>query len=319
MSPVDTPTIYLGLDIAKDSLQLDATVLPALPSVPNTRAGHQRLCKALHKLQTQTKTQVHLVLEATGGYERLLEDCLHEANILFSRVMPKRVRSLADAHSILAKTDAIDAKVLTLFGQKINPSPTQPQSPSQRDLADFTQRRNQLMSMLVQEKNRLPAHRHPEIIKEAKNTIAQLNKKIEHYDVLIRELGTQDVALSNNVKRLCQIKGVASTTAYSVLAAMPELGTLNRREVAALAGLAPRNRDSGAKQGKRVITGGRAHARRALYMAALSASRSNSILQPFYQNLINSGKPAKSALTAVMRKLICLMNNLLKNPDFTLA
>lgn len=318
MSPEDiSPTIYLGIDVAKDSLQIDAAVLPALPAVPNTRAGRQRLLKAILKLKK--KGHPHLILEATGGYERPLEDALHDADIRFTRTLPSRVRALANAHGILAKTDAIDAQVLTLFGQQVKPMPTVMPTRTQRDLSDFSQRRAQLISLLVREKNRLHTHAHPEVIKEAEQTIALLQKQIERWDTLIMELSDHDPVLKDKVQRLTQLQGVATTTAHGVLAAMPELGTMNRQQVAALAGLAPRNRDSGNVKGKRIITGGRATARRALYMAAVSASRCNPVLKPFYQRMIHAGKPPKTALTAVMRKLLTTMNKMIKDPHFTLA
>jgi transposase len=318
MSTEDTsPTIYLGIDVAKDSLQIDAALLPALPSVPNTRAGHQRLLKALLKLKK--KGRPHLILEATGGYERPLEDALHDADISFTRIHPKRVRALAEVHGILAKTDALDAQVLTLFGRQIKPAPTARPTRTQRDLSDFSQRRAQLISLLVREKNRLHTHAHPEVIKEAEQTITLLQQQIEQWDARILKLGEHDPVLKDKVHRLSQLQGVAATTAHGVLAAMPELGTMNRQQVAALAGLAPRNRDSGNVKGKRTIGGGRATARRALYMAAVSASRCNPVLKPFYQRMISAGKPPKTALTAVMRKLLTTMNKMIKDPNFTLA
>ncbi len=322
MSPEDTvPTIYLGIDVAKDSLQIDVAVLPALASVPNTREGHQRLLKALHKLKTKHKDKVsfHVIFEATGGYERLLEASLHDADITFSRIHPKRGRSLVDAHGVLAKTDAIDAHWLTRFGQDIKPAPTLKPTQTQRDLTDFNVRRSQLMSELVKEKNRLHTHANPAVIKEAEQTIAFLKKQIEYWDNRICALGAHDPVLHDKVQRLSQLQGVGATTAHGVLAALPELGTMNRQQVAALAGLAPRNRDSGTVKGKRTIGGGRAQARRALYMAAVSASRCNPVLKPYYNRLINDGKAPKTALTAVMRKLLCTMNQMLKDPLFTLA
>ena len=149
--------------------------------------------------------------------------------------------------------------------------------------------------------------------------LAQLEKQISKVEALLEELLKEHAPLAGQVQRLDDIMGVGRLTAVMVMATMPELGTLNRRQAAVLAGLCPYNRDSGQWAGKRCISGGRAEVRRALYMAALSASRSNHLLKPFYDRLIAAGKPAKVALTAVMRKLIVLMNHLLKNPNFSLA
>lgn len=322
MRPNDSPQIiHLGIDVAKDSLQVDNTVLPALPVVPNTKAGHQRLIKAILKLKTKAKalSQVHVVLEATGGYERPLMDALHQAAIPVSRMNAARVRAFATATGTLAKTDPIDARMLTLFGQKMAPAPTVQLTDTQRELAEITQRRTQLIKLLVMEKNRLPTHSHPILIKQAQKGLQALQKQIDQLDALVTKLSQQNPDLQQKIQRLCQLKGVSTVTAQGVLAAMPELGTLNRRQAASLAGLAPRNRDSGSKEGRRYISGGRTEVRRALYMAALTASHHNPILKTFYQHLINEGKAPKLALTAVMRKLLSVMNQLIKNPDFTLA
>jgi transposase len=316
MSPDDiTPIVYLGSDVAKPSLQLDDVLLPSLPQVPNTKAGHQRLIKALCKLPGRP----HLVVEATGGYERPLVEALHEADIPVSVLHPARVRAFANACGTLAKTDAVDARMLTLFGQKMTPAPTCRPSATQMALADITQRRHQLTGMLVMEKNRLPTYRQPKILKKAQAMLKYIQAQIDHLDEMAQELAAQDPELKHKLQRLTTLQGVGPLTAQGVLAALPELGTLNRRQCAALAGLAPRNRDSGSYQGKRSIGGGRTQARRSLYMAAVSAIRCNPVLKALYQRLIAAGKPAKVALTAVMRKLLCTMNQILKNPQFNVA
>jgi transposase len=318
MSPNNTPIIYVGVDVAKLTLQLDPTHL-GLAQVDNTAAGLKTLLKVLAKLQRKSNAIVHLVCEATGGHERLLMQALHEAGIPHSVLNGARARAFAKALGKEAKTDAIDALVLTSFGQQMQPPPTIPPTAEQRYLSSLISRRTQLVDMLVMEKNRLPTHSLPAVLKLAKLTLKHLQSQIAKLEVLIAKHTHDSQELHQRVQRLCLMQGVGQITATGLLATLPELGSLNRAQIAALAGLAPRNRDSGQYQGKRMIKGGRAPVRRYLYMAALSASRSNSKLKALYQRLIEKGKPAKVALTAVMRQLLVVLNSLLKNPNFSLA
>lgn len=318
MSPNNTPIIYVGVDVAKLTLQIDPTHL-GLAQVDNTAAGLKTLLKALAKLQRKSNATVHLVCEATGGHERLLVEALHEASIPLSVLNAARARAFAKASGEEAKTDAIDALVLTSFGVQMKPAPTTPPSPQQRYLSSLVSRRTQLVDMLVMEKNRLPTHTEPQVLKLAKLTLKHLQTQIDKLEALIAEHTKHTAELQQRVARLCLMQGVGQVTATGLLATLPELGTFNRGQIAALAGLAPRNRDSGQYKGKRMIKGGRAPVRRYLYMAALSASRTNTKLKALYQRLIQKGKPAKVALTAVMRQLLCVLNSLLKYPNFSLA
>lgn len=317
MSHNDTPTIFLGIDVAKDFLQIDTAVLPKLSSVANTTAGIKILIKAIEKL----KKTVHVVFEASGGYEQLLKDELHHAEIFLSVVHASRVRHYAKSMGVLAKNDALDASIITRYAQAkgVKLVPCAAPSATQLDLRELSDRRAQLIKMRVMEQNRFAGHRHAAVIKDAKKLIEYLTKQIDQIDVMLNKLAVKDGELQQKVERLSQVKGVGATTALAVLATLPELGTLNRREVASLAGLAPRDHDSGTYRGRRYIKGGRPEARRALYMAAVSASRSNPVLVSFYKKKREQGKPAKVALTAVMRKLLCVMNTLIKNPEFSLA
>lgn len=281
-----TTIIHLGIDVAKDFLQIDTAIIPRLPQVPNTQAGFKTLLKALHKLPHP----VHVVFEATGGDERPLLDALHQAAIPLSLLHPARGRDFAKACGLRAKTDALDAAALTRFASQRQPAPTPQPTQNQRDLQELTPRRTQLLKLLVMEKNRLPTHRLPALRQDAQETVDHLQAQIDHLDTLLQELAADDPALQQRAQRLGQIQGVGTTTALAVLAALPELGALNRRQAAALAGLAPCHRDSGRRQGLRCIGGGRAQARRALYRAAVSAARGNPVLRPFYQQLIAKGK-----------------------------
>lgn len=306
------PSVYAGLDIAKASLQLH--LQSKFFDLPNTPEGHAQLIKRLAAIPG-----VHLICEATGGYERAVVAALHAAAQPVSVINPARVRQFARASGELAKTDPIDAAVLTAFGQAFTPEATPPRTEIEIKMAALVTRRVQLLELRVAEAQRADTCADPDLRKLFTPWLAQMEKQIAKVEALIEALLKEQAPLADQVQRLDDIMGVGRLTAVMVLATMPELGQLNRREAAALAGLCPYNRDSGQWAGKRCISGGRAEVRRALYMAALSASRSNHLLKPFYDRLIAAGKPAKVALTAVMRKLIVLMNHLLKNPNFSLA
>lgn len=318
MSTNNTTTIHMGVDVAKLTLQLDPTHL-GIAQVDNTAASLKTLLKAVARLQRKSKATVHLVCEATGGHERLLVEAAHEAGIPISVLHAARARAFAKALGKEAKTDAIDALMLTCFGQQMHPPPTTPPTPEQRYLTSLVSRRAQLVDMLVMEKNRLPTHTEQAVLKLAKLTLKHLQAQIAKIEELLAQHTARTEELQHRVQRLCLLQGVGTITATGLAATLPELGKLNRAQIAALAGLAPRNRDSGAFKGKRTIGGGRAPVRRYLYMAALTARRMNPKLNALYQRLIEKGKPAKVALTAVMRQMLCVLNSLLKNPDFSLA
>lgn len=306
------PPVYAGLDIAKATLQL--RVQGHSGQWPNTPAGHRQMIQRLAAIPA-----AHVVCEATGGYEHAVVAALQAASIPVSVINPARARQFARASGQLAKTDPIDADQLAAFGQAFAPAPTPPRTDSEIKLAALVTRRAQLLQLQVAESQRAEDCADPALRKLFTSWLARLAKEITKIEELIAQLLAQEAALAKRVERLEQITGVGRITAVSVLAAMPELGRLNRRQAAALAGVSPYNRDSGQWAGKRSISGGRPEVRRALYMAALSASRRNHLLKPFYDRLIAAGKPAKVALTAVMRKLIVLMNRLLKDDQFQLA
>ena len=307
-----TVPVYVGLDIAKATLQLHLQGKSC--DLPNTTGGHTQLLKRLAAIPG-----CHVICEATGGYERAVVAALHATNITVSVINPARVRQFARASGELAKTDPIDAAMLMAFGQAFAPDPTPPRTSTEIKMTALVARRAQLLKLHVAERQRADTCVEPALRKLFTAWLAQMEKQIAKVEALIEELLAEQTARAGRVQRLDEITGVGRITAVTVLATIPELGPLNRRQVAALAGLCPYNRDSGQWAGKRCISGGRAEVRRALYMAALSASRSNHLLKPFYNRLIAAGKPGKVALTAVMRKLIVLMNHLLKNPQFTLA
>ena len=298
-------TIYAGLDIAKLNLQLH--LAGRQYSLSNTAPGYRQLLKHL-----AGQPGVQVVCEATGGYERDVVAALHHAQVPVSILNPARVRDFAKAQGQRAKTDPIDAGVLTDFGRTFQPKPTAQRSAQEQQLTELVRRRLQLVEVLVAQRLQLAGLTLPALQRQTKTLIGQLAKQIQQVEKQLQELRAQTPALDQRAHTLQTIKGVGELTALGVLAELPELGTLNRGQAAALSGLAPHPRESGRWKGRRTTGGGRAQVRRVLYMAALVAARANPILKPFYQRLRTAGKPAKVALTAVMRKLIVHMNHLLK-------
>jgi len=304
-------TIYTGLDIAKLNLQLH--LAGRIHDLPNTAAGHRRLCKLL-----AAQPGGHVVCEATGGYERAVVTALQAAKVPVSVLNPARVRNFARAQGQRAKTDDIDAAVLTAYGQALQPKPTAPRTEQEQQLTELVRRRVQVLEVLVAQRLQAERLTLPALRRQAQSLIHRLERDLKQIEAQLATLRAQTAVLDARVQKLEAITGVGQLTALSVLAELPELGTLNRHQAAALAGLAPHPRDSGQWRGQRHIGGGRAPVRRALYMAALVAARSNHVLKVFYQRLRAAGKPAKVALTAVMRKLVVLMNHTLKHPNFVL-
>jgi transposase len=302
-------TIHAGLDIAKLNLQLH--LVGRLHDLPNTTVGHRRLLKLL-----AAQPGVHVVCEATGGYERDVVAALHEASVPVSVLNPARVRHFARATGQRAKTDPIAAAVLSAYGQALQPKPTAPRTAQEQQLAELFRRRVQVLEILVAQRQQAERLSLPALRRQAQSLVRRLERDVKQIEAQLKVLRTEATALDERVQKLEAITGVGQITALGVLAELPELGTLNRRQAAALAGLAPHPRESGQWHGRRSIGGGRAPVRRALYMAALVADHSNRQLKEFYQRLRAAGKPAKVALTAVMRKLIVLMNHTLKHPNF---
>jgi transposase len=300
--------VYLGADIAKDLIELAGLGLPLPPSIPNTPIGFRQLLKLLAK----SERKVHIICEATGPYHRAFVHALHQANITVSVLNPSRARHFARAKGLLAKTDSIDAQMLAECGPALKAVPTPAPDPLMVQLADLVTRRAQLVEVRASERTRLQQTAGKVAIASIKRHIVFLDHEIKAFLTRITQLIKALPALQHKVELLTQVKGVGSLTAASLLACLPELGSLSKNQVTSLAGLAPFNRDSGAHRGTRSIRGGRRDVRQTLFMAAFSASRSNPILMAFYQRLMAKGKPHKVALTAVMRKLLIHLNSLLK-------
>ena len=314
LSMKETNTLYIGIDISKDTFDASLDAETSV-SFSNDPSGYHRLLKMILSHEDSTP---HIVCEPTGGYEKNLLSFLWERSISLSLVNASKIRSFARAQGRLAKTDKIDAHIIREFGLAMNPSRTKAPSAKLEELAALMQRRKQLDLMYQQEQQRFAQARAAIIKRSHKQIMKMLQKQLDDIQKLIEKLFDGDDDLRQKKERIEQVKGVGPITSATLLAELPELGTLSRREIAALVGVAPMNRDSGKFRGRRTTQGGRFDARKTLYMSALVASRHNPILKAFYQKLIQKGKAPKLALTAVMRKLIILINRLLKNPNFTL-
>ena len=305
MTPAQPNPLYVGVDVAKATLQV--FLEGAQASFTNTPAGRRALCQ---KLQPLANAQV--VCEATGGYEQALVQALHKTRLSVSVVNPAQVRAAAQAKGQRAKTDKIDARMLTEYGQLYQPAPTPALSQSQRQLVALIGWLHQLVEAQAIAKTQAEHHTDRFVRQQHQALLEHYEAQIKATEAKLHQLLKADPQLQQRAQALDAIEGVGLRTALVVLSHMPELGYLNRQEVAALAGLAPWTRDSGTLKGIRCIGGGRPEVRVALYMCALSAVRHNPILREFYQRLIAKGKPGKVALTAVMRKLLVYMNHKLK-------
>jgi transposase len=306
---MSTSPVYLGADIAKASIELFGPGLSVPPAIANTPAGYRSLLKSL----ARSAVLVHVVCEATGPYHRPLVAALQAAAVPVSVVNPRLPRDFARSRNQLAKTDKIDARILADYGGSAQPAPTPRPEPCLVQLQEYVARRGQLVAEHAAETNRLEQTRCPRMRTSVRAHQRWLQREIGKIEDLVRELVKSTPSLRAKVARLTTVEGVGSLTATALLAALPELGTLSKNEVAALAGLAPFNRDSGAFRGRRTISGGRLSVRTALYMSALTAARCNPCLKPVYQRLIAKGKPHQLALVAIMRKLLIHRNRLLKS------
>ena len=298
--------VYLGVDIAK--AYLDTAIGNEKSRFSNDALGHRQLINWIK----QKPAKVQVICEPSGGYERALVRALVGAQLKITLVPANRVRQFARAAGILAKTDRMDAKLLCAFGEAMQPGTISASQLEQQHLRELESQRRHLTHLLVMEQNRAARMSDLCVCKMNRRLITQIKKQIEQLDLLIKGHIDQSHELSAKAAKLTAISGVGARTAALLLAQLPELGELNRREIAALVGVAPFNRDSGRMRGKRAIYGGRKPVRHGLYMAALVAAHHNPILRNFYLRLRAAGKPAKLALTATMRKLLIVLNSALK-------
>lgn len=252
-----------------------------------------------------------VVVEASGGYETALVSELVSRGVAVALVNPSRVRAFAKAEGILAKTDKIDARVIARFGATMKPKARARREEAQVELNELVSRRRQLVEMLTGEKNRLQTAS-PTMQKQIASHVAWLQSEIETLEQQISQAIKANPAWLETANRVEQVPGIGFITAATLVADLPELGQLNRQKIAALVGVAPFNHDSGKHHGKRHIFGGRTSVRSVLYMATLSAIRHNPVIKAFYQHLLDKGKLKKVALTACLRKLLVILNTLVK-------
>ena len=310
--PEKLPVDYVGLDIADARLDYCLGETDE-GSCDNRSEGRQQLINRIKQLP-----HPRVVCEASGGYEKVVVAELLAAGIEVCVVQPGRVRAFAYAEGLLAKTDRIDARLLRRFGQKVTLRLAEPLDPASATLRELLEHRRQLTEQLSEVEGRLHLAG-PTLTKLLQKQRAFLQQQIETVEKMIHEHIDQNPDMRRKAERLQEMKGVGPVLAATLLAYVPELGKIDSAKLSALIGVAPHPDDSGTTARPRHVRGGRAPVRHVLYMAAVAASRYNTILAAFYQRLKARGKPAKVCLVAVMRKMLCTLNRLIEDPTFALA
>ncbi len=296
--------VYIGVDVSK--LTLDCSIADRCLQLPNNSKGFAKLCSML-------PDNAHVVFEATASYHRALELHLHSHAVVLSKVHPRSVRDFARARKCMAKTDRIDARILGLFAQAVPPEPSPAPDPARSALAECNALREHYVAIRTQMTNHKGHLSSSTCLRSMNALLRSLERQIEAIEMAAAAQIKTDPLLAAQYSALRSHHGVGPVCASTLLACLPELGHASRGQIASLAGLAPFNRDSGACRGQRHILGGRSRVRRALYMAALSAARSNPPLNAFYLRLRTAGKPPKVALIATARKLLIALNSSLKS------
>ena len=299
--------LFVGIDVSKDCLDVAVRPTGEAWQVPYDSQGSSDLVDRLGELAPQL-----VVLEATGGIEMALAGELAASQLAIAVVNPRHVRDFARAAGKLAKTDALDAQVLAHFAEAMRPASRPLPDASSQELRALVARRRQLVEMITAEKNRMRTATR-RIRPKVQEHIRWLEESLEGLDQDLGDFMRSSPMWNDKDELLRSTPGVGPVLSMTLLSDLPELGALNRSEIAALVGVAPFNRDSGTLRGKRKVWGGRGQVRAALYMAALVATRYNPVLRDFYQRLCAAGKPKKVALTTCMRKLLTILNVMIKN------
>ncbi len=302
--------IYVGIDVSKDGVDVAAGSGGAVRRFANTPAGVGNLIRRLKSLLVAL-----VVLEATGGYEERLADELDDAGHAVAVVNPGRIRSFARSLGVLAKTDAIDARIIARYAEVVKPPARVQPSRAVRTLAALVGRRDQLLAMQVADRNRLELVSDPTVRGDIRRAVAGFKRRITTLDRKISAAIAADRELKARDELLTSVPGVGPALASTMAAYLPELGSLDNKAIAALVGVAPFNRDSGRSSGKRYVWGGRSQIRKVLYMGALVATRHNPAIRAFYERLVADGKPKKLALTACMRKLLVILNAMVRHGE----
>lgn len=296
----------VGIDVSKHHLDIFDEALGVSERIANAP-------QAITQLVARWRCDALVVFEATGIYDLELREALRQAGIRFARINPARARDFARASGQLAKTDPIDARMLAAFARAMRPATEQVISPARNTLARLAKRRDQLVHMRAQEKNRRSEAEDRAMVERIARLIEILDREIAEIEVDIGALINAEPELADDAQLMRSMPGVGPVACMQLIAQMPELGRIGPKQAAALAGLAPFNVDSGAYRGKRKIGGGRKRVRDALYMAALNAVRRADHFKTFYARLRNAGKPAKLALIAVARKLLTVLNAMMRD------
>lgn len=299
----------VGVDVSK--AKLDIASEGEVVTIAN--AEEQIESELIARIQDPASTLV--VMEATGGYEDRLVNTLHKHGIALAVVNPRRIRDFASAIGKDAKTDPIDARVIAFYGQVAKPSAQVAKSDEDKKLNALVARRRQLLDLINQEKNRLSQTADAEIRGYIRKSLETLEKQVKTIDERLNHCVKNTTENARKVEIMNSVSGLGAVTISTLIAELPELGQLNRSEIAKLVGVAPINRDSGESSGRRFIAGGRGYVRRVLYMATLVATRHNPRIRDFYQRLLAAGKAKKVALIAAMRKLLTILNTLIKNDE----
>lgn len=298
---------YIGVDVSKKYLDVHIRSTHEYFRTTNDAAGIKEIRQRLSRYRPCL-----VIAEATGGYEFELVQTLQKHHIACAVVNPRLVKAFGKALGYIAKTDKIDAGILAHYGEAIKPEPKALSKPEEKTLSETQSRRKQLIDMITMEKNRR-AGAHGQVRKNVDKTINFLEKQLKERDESLSKQVSEHEEWQTKLELLKSVKGVGQVVAMTLISELPELGKANRREIAALVGVAPFNCDSGDKKGKKVIWGGRPNVRSALYMAGLVAVRHNPQLKAFYHKLCKSGKKKKVALVACMRKLLVIVNAMIRN------
>lgn len=305
-------TVYsrvIGVDIASEKIDVNDSEGKLSGTIPNTVAAIQKQIVA--KIQSKHDTLV--VCEATGSYEHVLVDVLHAAGIPIAVANPRQVRDFARGHGFLEKSDAIDAHMIRRFGEDVELNLTRQRSPQEKQHQALVRRRCQLLDLINQEQNRYGQTVDALMRKMIAATLLHLKKQQKEIDGQLEKLLAERGKVDPNVQILDSVPGVGVVTISTLLAELPELGQLNRTQIAKLVGVAPLINQTGMSDKKRKIRGGRSQVRNVLYMATLVATRRNALIKHFYQRLPARGKPKKLALVAAMRKLLTILNEMIRH------
>ena len=301
-------TTYVGIDVAKAKLDVFISTTSRLYTFSNDQFGHEQLFEIIKSYPC-----MFICMEATGGLERQLVQFLTPHDYQVAVVNPRQIRDFARAAGKLAKTDAIDASIIALYAERMQPRRTSPIGKIQQKLRDFTTRRRQLAADLVRERNRLVRACDRDVRVMIEQIIRVLCKQIERLEVKINAIIESDEQMKRRSQILASVTGIGPVSVRVLVSELPELGTLNRKQIARLIGVAPTNRDSGTLRGKRTTGGGRVQIRNSLYMPTIVAKTHNPAIRKFYNRLVDNRKPKLVALIAAMRKLIAILNTIVKN------